>query len=193
MDERELVIKLKTGDLNSFEELLSKYERQIFNYSYRLTLKKADAEDLVQETFLRLYDKRKTLDPEQGVKNWLYTVATNAAYDIFRKRKRSNELPIGDDGEIETIEPSSPYHNIERAKDVESALERLKPQYRSALVLFYKEGFTYEEISVFLKVPLNTVKTYIRRGKEALKELLPDYAPAKSNSDNIEEKQDGSR
>lgn len=61
MDERELVIKLKTGDLNSFEELLSKYERQIFNYSYRLTLKKADAEDLVQETFCAFMIKEKRL------------------------------------------------------------------------------------------------------------------------------------
>jgi len=184
MDERELVIKLKAGDFEAFEELLLKYEKPIFNYAYRLTFKKADAEDLTQETFLRLYDKRKTLDPDKGAKNWLYTVATNIAFDLFRKRKRANELPIDDNEEFETIAVSSPYHNIERVKDIESALGKLKPKHRNALVLFYKEDFTYEEIGVFLEIPVNTVKTYIRRGKEALKELLLDYDTEKTNGQN---------
>lgn len=175
MDERELVIKLKAGDFDAFEELLLKYERPIFNYAYRLTYKKADAEDLTQETFLRLYDKRKTLDPEKGAKNWLYTVATNIAYDLFRKRRRANELPLEGNEEAETIEDRGAYYHIERAKDIESALGRLKPKHRNALVLFYKESFTYEETAESMNIPVNTVKTYIRRGKEALKGLLSDY------------------
>ncbi len=175
MDERELVTKLKAGDFDAFEELLLKYEKPIFNYAYRLTYKKADAEDLTQETFLRLYDKRKTLDPEKGAKNWLYAVATNIAYDLFRKRKRANELPLEGNEEAETIADREAYHHIERAKDIEAAIDRLKPKYKSALVLFYKEDFSYEEIAASMEIPVNTVKTYIRRGKEALKELLPDY------------------
>ncbi len=174
MDERKLLIKLKAGSFAAFEELLLKYEKQIFNHAYRLTSNAGDAEDLTQEAFLRLYDKRKTIDPEKGVKNWLYTVATNATYDLFRKRKRANELFM-EEGEFETIATHSPYHNIERVKDIESALTELRPVYRSVLVLFYKEGFTYEEISELLGIPLNTVKTHIKRGKEALKKALPDY------------------
>lgn len=175
MDERELVAKLKSGEFSAFEELLLKYERQIFNHAYRLTMNAGDAEDLTQETFLRLYDRRETLIPEKGAKNWLYAVAANAAYDLFRKRKRANEVSADDGDEPETNPAYSPYYRIERAEDIENALGALKPAYRSALILFYKEGFSYEEIAEFLGLPVNTVKTHIRRGKEALKSLLSDY------------------
>lgn len=175
MEEHELLSKLNAGNFKAFEEILLKYEKKIFNYTYRLTSNTADAEDLVQETFLRLYDKRNTLAPEKGAKNWLYKVATNAAYDIFRKRKRAGEVFLEENDELETKPGDSPYYHIERIKDIESALACLRPEYRSALLLFYKEGFSYEEIAVLLDAPLNTVKTYIRRGKENLKKSLADY------------------
>lgn len=175
MDERELIIKLKAGSFEAFEELLLKYEKQIFNYAYRIMSNAADAEDLTQEVFIRLYTKRKTIDLEKGIKNWLYAIATNAAYDIFRKKKHIKEVFLEEGDELETMPVDSPYYHIERAKDIESALEVLKPAHRTTLMLFYKEDFSYEEIAEFLKVPINTVKTYIRRGKEALKKALPDY------------------
>lgn len=174
MDESNLLENLKAGDLRAFEEILSKYERHIFNYLKRLTMNADDAEDLTQETFLKLYDKRASLIPEKGAKSWLFAVATNAAYDLFRKRKRGNEVFL-EDGELETKPADSPYQYIEASADIASALASLKPVYRSVLTLFYKDGFTYEEIAEFLGMPLNTVKTHIRRGKEALKKSLPDY------------------
>lgn len=161
----------------AFEELLSHYERPIFNYAYRMLGKREDAEDITQETFLKLYRHRRRLDPHQSIKAFIYKIATNTIYDLFRSRRQDRELFIIDNPEtpFETISEETSYTTIEAAVDIATALEKISPMYRSILLLFYKEDFSYEEIAGFLDLPLNTVKTRIRRAKEALRKHLIHY------------------
>ncbi len=172
--ERDLIIRVKKGSIPAFEKLLKDYERRIFNYLYRIAGNRTDAEDLTQETFIKLYANRRNIDPDKSFQSWLYRIATNTAYDWFRRRKGRHESFTIDDPEkpYETIDPSSSYNTIETVKDVENALSRLKPAYRTILLLFYNEGLSYEEIAEVSDLPLNTVKTNIRRAKEALGKII---------------------
>ncbi len=174
--EKDLAKMLRAGDLSAFEKLISIHENKIFNYLYRLVGSRADAEDLTQEVFIKLYKHKSRIDPEKNLKSWLYTVATNAANDWFRARKgySSYSLYSEEGSSLETIRSDPAYYYIERTIDIAAALEKLKPMYKTALLLFYKEGLNYTEISEVLRVPVNTVKTYLRRAKEALKQELGD-------------------
>ncbi|MBU6415078.1 RNA polymerase sigma factor [Patescibacteria group bacterium] len=168
----EFIRKLKKGDLRIFEKILFLYEKEIFRHIRRLVPRQQDAEDLTQETFIKVYRHIGTLDPTKGMKSWIYKIATNTAYDWFRKNKRNRELFIIDNAgsPFETIDEHSSYTYQERAttKDLQDALERIKPVYKSILLLFYEEGLKYGEIAEILSLPLNTVKTHIRRAKSAL-------------------------
>ncbi len=169
--DKETLEKLKRGGLKAFEAVFSLYEKAIYGYIFSMVSHKENAEDLTQEVFLKLYKNIGSIDLENNFKNWLYKIATNTVYDWLRKKKRGMEMFIidGEENSFETIDPCSPYINIEDTKDLETALGNIKPNYRRALLLFYYEGMAYEEIAGILEIPLNTAKTHIRRAKEALK------------------------
>lgn len=176
-EERELVEAAKGGNLVAFEKILCAYEKPIFSYVYRLVRQKEEAEDLTQETFIKLYQHIDSVDVDKNFRAWVYKIATNTVYDWLRKKQKRQELFIIDDPNIqfETIDTQTPYQDmqkVERAKDVETALEKVRPVYRAVLLLFYWQGFGYTEIAHVLSLPLNTVKTYLYRAKHALKQEL---------------------
>lgn len=175
IDEKQLIEELANGSLTAFEQLLSIYERPIFNYLRRLTSNQTDAEDLTQETFIKLYRFHRSLNPDKNFKSFLYKIATNTTYDFLRKKMSHEELFIIDDPEsnFETIDDEITYKNMEQremADIVEAALSKIKPIYRTVLLLLYQKELTYEEIAQFLKLPINTIKTYIHRAKLAFKQ-----------------------
>lgn len=164
----------KNGNLAAFEKILFQYEKMILNYAYRFVNNRQDAEDLTQEIFIKVYRSLRLVDPENNFKAWVYKIATNTIYDYLRKKQKNKELLILDDPErpFETIDNKSSYRNIEADRDIECALQKIKPVYRSALLLFYYQDFTYQEIAKILSMPVNTVKTCLNRAKTALREDL---------------------
>lgn len=172
--QKETINKARTGDIESFEKILFTYEKKIFNYVFAIVRQKQDAEDLTQETFIKVYKNLKSLNPDLNFKAWLYKIATNATIDWFRKNGKKSELFLLDDKEsrFETIDEQFSYLRIETAKEVADALNAIKPKYRTVLLLFYWQGFSYEEMASMLSLPLNTVKTYLRRAKDSVKEVL---------------------
>lgn len=171
--EEEIFLRAKHGDISAFEKIVSTHERALFNYILRLTGNTHDSEDLLQETFLKIYNSIKTYDTARPFKTWAYTIATRTAYDFFRKKKvRKELLTLDEEGPDETFEDPEAYNKIERLGDLEAALKKIKPVYQSVLLLYYQEGFSYEEISSMLGAPLNTIKTNLRRAKLELKKIL---------------------
>ena len=168
------IVAAQRGDLNAFEKIMSAFERPIFGYLLRLTGRREVAEDLTQDTFLKCYEHRRELDPEKNLKAWLFTIATNTAYDWFRRHQRRPELFIIDDPDnpFETIDPANAYYLIDQEQDVARALEQLNPVHQSVLLLFYYHDLSYEEIAHTLRIPLNTAKTHLSRAKQALKKIL---------------------
>ena len=172
--EPELLRAVKRGDLEAFETMVSRYEKPILNYLYRLLGKKEDAEDVLQEVFLKVYTHHRKIDPEKDFNAWVYRIATTTAYDFLRRAKPGQELFIIDDAEnpLETIDEHDAYYSIETSNDLEQGLSKIKPIYKSVLLLHFGEGFSYEEVAEMVGAPLNTVKTYLHRGKRALKDAL---------------------
>lgn len=178
-EEQKLILSLRDGDLAAFEQTLFLYEKQIFNHIYRLVGQEQDAQDLLQETFIKVYRNRSRIDINKSFKGWLYKIATNTTYDWFRKKSHYQgqiSLDEIDEEKLETIDAQSPYYQIEASNDIADALAGVKPAYRNILLLFYRDGFSYEEIADILEIPLNTVKTHLFRAKKQLKEKLgPSY------------------
>jgi len=171
---RELVLKARKGNLESFENLVFIFEKPIFGYFLYSIGRKEDAEDLTQEVFIKVYKNLKSLDPNLNFKAWLFKIASNTLIDWWRKRGEERELFLIDDKDsnFETIDEDFSYLKIETAKDIADALEKIKPEYKVVLLLFYWQGFSYEEIASILSLPLGTVKTNLRRAKLAIKEIL---------------------
>ena len=169
--------QMRDGSSDAFEAVLSFHERQIFTHLVRLVGNKDEASDLLQETFIRLYKNRKQIAVDGNIKSWLYKVATNIAYDHFRKKKRENLVSIDDDETFETFSEELSYTNVEQqilSADLENALEKIRPHYKNILLLYYREGFSYEEIAEILDTPLNTIKTHLRRARQELAKLLQE-------------------
>lgn len=177
-EEKSLLNAVIDGDIRAFETILKHYEKPIWNHLRRITGSEEDASDLLQETFLKLYSNRKNIDITCSFKNWLYRIATNTAYDLLRKKKYVIEIFINDDDGSETILPELAYSKKEEqeiAHDMDHALYQIPHHYRAILLLYYHEGFSYEEIAPMLALPINTVKTHIRRAKQALRKHLHHY------------------
>ncbi len=172
-----IITLAKKGNLASFEQIVTFYERPIYSFLFRHCSHSQTAEDLTQETFIKLYKNIKNADPKNNITSWIFTIATNVFYDYLRKKKHVQELFIIDDPDVpfETIDESQTYTIVEQSADsdmIEQALSNLKPQYKTVLIMFYKYDLTYENIASNLKIPINTVKTYLHRAKKALKDNL---------------------
>ena len=172
--DKNILVRAQKGDLQAFEEILFFYEKAIYNYCLRVLRNSQNAKDVTQETFIKVYKSRKGIDPEKNIKSWIFTIATNTTYDFLRSSKRKKETSLDD--EYETISGLETYYTEEGlVSDVDKALDKINPEYKKVLLLFYQQGFEYKEIADILEMPINTVKTHIARGKEQLKDKLKEY------------------
>lgn len=180
--EKEILLRARDGDQEAFEHIVYTYERPIFSFIYRLIGgHRDDAAELTQEAFLKLYQSMGNYNPEKEFSAWLFTIARNTVYDRLRKKQRQKEYYDIDDPENPKDLPDnresvrSMSRRVEEKLDIEEALSHVKTNYREILLLYYWQEYTYEEIATILGIPVNTVKTHIRRAKLAvLKELVKE-------------------
>jgi len=167
--DRNIIVAVKKGELKAFDFIVTFYQKAIYSHLYRLVNNPDDALDLVQDTFIKIYKNRDSIDLDKNFKAWLYKIATNTAYDwLKKKRPKTEELTY--ESEFETIEQAQSYYNIEQLEilDLTEAIKTLKPDSESVLRLYYQQGFSYLEISEILEIPINTIKTKISRAKAEL-------------------------
>lgn len=171
---RHILTELKEGSVSAFEYILSTYEKAIYNYILRIVRDTTHAKDITQDTFIKIYTNRIKCDPDKNIKSWIFTIATNTAYDFLRSPKGRKSINLEE--EDETFYAHSTYTTIEGlVTDVNVALDTIKLDYKKPIILYYKEGFSYQEIADILSLPINTIKTHIARGKEQLKNILKNY------------------
>ncbi len=175
---------LKTGHERSYEELIHRFQQPIYNLVYRFLDDPAEACDVVQEVFLKVFRSVTSFRGQSSLKTWIYRIAVNEAHNHRRwfGRRRGHEVGLEDEqGEGKTYEmvlPDSGRSPFEIALDnetherIENAINRVKPAFREALILRDLEGMSYEEIADILQLNLGTVKSRILRGREALRVLL---------------------
>ena len=180
------MLDVKAGDEESFDLLLHKYRSPLLNFLGRMVHDRATAEDLAQETFVKVLNALDSYRPEFKFSSWIFKIANNAAIDHLRRRQLDT---LSLDGAPHATTPDrveatalqvagggeSPLDELE-ARELGSAIERaigrLRPEYRACIILRHIEDRPYEEIAAILDLPLGTVKTYIHRARAELKDAL---------------------
>jgi RNA polymerase sigma-70 factor (ECF subfamily) len=184
--DQEVVKFARKAEEIAYRELLRRYQRPVFSLIYRMVRDRELAEDLSQETFVKVLNALDRYRPEYKFSSWVFKIANNAAIDHLRRKEldtlsleggpdattpervEATALQLGDSAE-------SPLDELEARElgfTIERAIAELRPEYRSCIILRHVEGRPYDEIAVILDLPLGTVKTYIHRARAELRESL---------------------
>lgn len=178
---QELVRKSKAGDLDAFEELVRLYEKKVFTLVYRFVGNWADAHDLAQETFIRVYQALPTLREEGSFTAWVHQIAANVCRDELRKKRKhpktSLEEMMSSSGGIPLPAegagcPEKTLEQWEMSEAVQEILNSLPDEYRMVLVMREVEGMAYDEIAAALDISPGTVKSRLNRARQAFKQKM---------------------
>ena len=183
MDESDgaVVARAQSGDGDAFRTLVERHSRSVFRLAYRMTGNEQDAEDVVQETFLRAFKQLSHYESRSSFSTWLYRIASNYSLDLIRMRKRHDDKRENDteDGRsvLDTVAATAPAQDrLVFGKQVEqrvsAAMNELSDLERSAFVLRHFEGLSIEEIGGMLGTSLNATKHSIFRAVQKLRKRL---------------------
>jgi RNA polymerase sigma-70 factor (ECF subfamily) len=184
------VAQLRRGDLDALSALLARYQNRLYRYLLRLVREPATAEDLFQQTWLRVAEKIHKYDARWSFDAWLFTVARNLAFDYLRRtapESLDQPDPGNPSGNPRIAELRSTEHPAievilahERTQRLSAALGEMQVIYREVLTLRFEEEMKLEEISRVLDLPLSTVKTRLRRGLDSLRQVLQVRYPGEN-------------
>jgi RNA polymerase sigma-70 factor (ECF subfamily) len=178
--DEELVALAKGGDLDSFNQLILRWERPIFALAYRTIGREEDARDVCQDTFLRAFRALPGFKGEAKFSSWLYRIALNLCRDWIRRQRRAPVLQLPEDADpFELASEAGPSESIEDlvarrelTAVVEEAMALLPEEQRTAIILKEYHGMTFQEIADLQQCPLSTVKTRLYQGLSVLRRQL---------------------
>lgn len=185
--------RYRRREIQAYERLVERYGRRIYSLAYRMAGNEADAKDLTQEAFIRVYRALRRIDPTANLESWLYRIVTNLYIDMLRRRPKvrieSLDAPlVTQKGDAVTREipdaaadPEAIVLDAQLDADIQRALLALSSDLRMVVVLSDIEGHSYEEISEALRIPVGTVKSRLHRARrmlqDRLRHLMPEGAP----------------
>jgi len=186
LPDADVVVLAQRGREDAFRELVRRYERPLFSLIFRMVRDTATAEDLAQDSFIKVLNNIDKYRPEFKLSSWLFKIANNVTIDHLRRRQLNTVSMDGSPHASTAADVESTRFDIAssdenaldemESKELGSAIERaiasLRPEYRSCILLRHVEGRSYEEIAATLDLPLGTVKTYIHRARHELREQL---------------------
>jgi RNA polymerase sigma-70 factor (ECF subfamily) len=197
-----LVRRVQAGNTEAFEELVRRYERKVYNITYRLMGNEQDASEALQDAFMRAFRFIGKFQFKSSFFTWLYRIATNVSLSKLRKREKvetvSIDQPVNEAGDLPFEIPDLKYGPEKLMKQrelraaIQAAVDGLPKDYRSVVVLRDLEGLSNEEVSKVLKLSVAAVKSRLHRGRLVLREKLASYVevvPA-TRSDSAERKTD---
>lgn len=173
-----------------FAEEAMQYAPQLYSAALRMTRNRADAEDLVQETYLKGYRSFHTFTEGTNLRAWLFRILTNTYINTYRaKQRRPDESDLGEIEELylyknlSTVQDAAIGRSAEESlmtmlpdDEVKQALEALPDNFRLPVILADVDGFAYKEIAEMLEIPIGTVMSRLHRGRKAMQKMLHDYA-----------------
>lgn len=186
LTDQEVVARARNGAEAAYRELIGRYQRPILSLIHRLVRDRELAEDLTQDTFVKVLNALDRYDPRLKFSSWIFRIAHNTAIDQLRRKNPVTHSIDGSPYVVNTEEaqasaftPVDPAEDPEQfassreiGREIESALAELRPEYRTAIILWHVEGRPYDEIAEIMELPLGTVKTFIHRGRNQLKKRL---------------------
>jgi RNA polymerase sigma-70 factor, ECF subfamily len=182
----DLMLKVRNGDTEAFNAILSKYQRPIINYLYRCLNRRDEAEELAQEVFLRVYTARHRYEPTAKFSSWIYKIATNLFLKELGRRHRMPAKDLGSqaedtmDSSVDRLADSRPtvlqdMETSERERLISESIQGLPSNEKTALLLRKYHELAYKEIAEAMGCTEGAIKTYIHRGKLRLRERLISY------------------
>ncbi|MFL3050610.1 MAG: sigma-70 family RNA polymerase sigma factor [Candidatus Neomarinimicrobiota bacterium] len=177
--DKELILRFQQGDELAYVELVNRYRNRLINFVFRFVGTKEESEDIVQDTFVKLFEKKDYYRPINEFSTWIFTIASNLAKTELRKRKRRKTSSLSDLG-LENKDFDVPVKDTTDEEtlgefadsQIQDAIQSLQIHFRTALILRDIEELSYEEISKILDVPLGTIKSRINRARLQLQEKL---------------------
>ncbi|HUG42119.1 MAG TPA: sigma-70 family RNA polymerase sigma factor [Longimicrobiales bacterium] len=186
LSDQDVIRHAREGRESAFRELIRRYERPLFSIIYRMVRDRELAEDLAQDTFIKVLNALDRYDPSYKFSSWIFKIAHNTTVDHIRKKtpetlsldgsphaRTQEQAEATSFAAVDTAENPEQYTSSrEVGGEIEAALQDVRPEYREAIMLWHVEGRPYEEIARIMDLPLGTVKTYIHRGRNELRKRL---------------------
>lgn len=180
-EDKKLIVDFLEGDVDALDVLVERNLKMVYRYAFRMTRDMEDAEDITQDTFVKLWKNIEKFDLDKNFRTWLLGIAHNTAIDLLRKKRDF----VFSDFDTENSEnsfselivdpvplPAVVFENAEKKKILDKALENLSFESREVLTLYFEDDLTFSEIGDILNKPLNTVKSQYRRALIALRKFL---------------------
>lgn len=191
--ELEIVDQAAAGDRDARRTLFERFREPAYRVALRITGRPEDALDVVQDSFIRAFDRLGEFQRESGFQTWLLRIVSNRSLDVLRARRVRLAVPLVGEDEDRRPEPVAtdrttvPGHELERselAERLRRAIESLPPDQRAVFALYATGDVTYGEIAEMLGVPIGTVMSRLYHARRRLHEMLPDLAPVIRNGEN---------
>lgn len=185
ISDKEILLGFVNGDIEAFDIIVDRYKNRLINFVFRFVKDYDVSEDIVQETFLRVFRKRRDYKAIANFSTWIFTIAGNLAKSELRRRKRWRFLSLdaGNDDE-KTFELPDTGLKPDRAtavrmldENVQDCIEKLQDKYKEALILRDIQGMSYKQISKVVGVPVGTIKSRVNRARLKLQKKLKGHSP----------------
>jgi len=183
MDDATLIAQVQAGNTHANRFLIEKYKNLVWHMVLRMVSQQEDVEDLCQEVFLRVFKDLGKFRGESKLSTWIGTIAYNMSITYLRKKGKNIMVPVEDYSPVTTGMPAEEsadkaFDKNNMKKIVHRVIESLPVQYRTVITLFYLEELSYKEIEEITGMPEGTIKSYLNRGRQAIRErvikLIPD-------------------
>jgi len=178
--DEELIARFQAGTEVAYIELVNRYKDRLLNFVYRFVGDRDEAEDIVQDTFLKVYKNRHAYREVAKFSTWIYTIAGNLARSELRKRRRHKTFSMSqiglEDKEYDPPDtdagPESQVSGQYEEAEIQRAIRQLPDQFRTIIILRDIQELSYEEISKILDIPMGTVKSRVNRARLKMQDLL---------------------
>lgn len=185
LSDQDILFSLVDEDIEAFNILVDRYKNRLLSFVYRFVKDFDVSEDIVQETFLRVFRKRHEYKAIANFSTWIFTIAGNLAKSELRRRKRWRFLSVDafNDGEKNFELPDTGMKPDRSAsvnilnEYIQNAIDTLQPKYKESLILRDIEGMSYQQIAEIVNVPVGTVKSRVNRARLKLQKKLRDHSP----------------
>lgn len=171
--DEELIEIVRGGDVDTFAEIVKRYEPKLLRYANSILFDRDKAFDTVQDTFIKAYVNLNGFNTKKSFSSWIYRILHNEAINALKKNKRETKLPE----DFDTADPNHFLEELSRedtVKMVHRCLDKIPVKYAEPIALFYLEDKSYEEISDILRIPPGTVGVRINRAKKAMRQTCQE-------------------
>ncbi|MFM1650607.1 RNA polymerase sigma factor [Brevibacillus sp. B_LB10_24] len=171
LEEQELIVQILQGNQQAYAQIIDRYKSRLYAVLIKMVGQPQDAQDMLQEVFIKIYYKLNEYSPTGKFSAWIYRIAINHCLDELRRRKRElPNIPISDSDHPHDDTPEKLYLEKEQAAAFQKILLSLPEDYRIVLLLRHSEQLSYREISETLMIPVNTVQVRLHRARKKFQE-----------------------